>query len=276
VNNLNPNLLLAFCNLVETHLGISLDLSKEYLVRARLDSLAKEKGFVDYDKFVQMLISTPIEAIHHKAFEALTTNETFFFRDNYPFETIRDTLLPALIQSRQATKRLNIWCAGASTGQEPYSISMILEDFESQISGWRVNILATDISATVLAVARKGLYSFSDIHRGLKPEQIARFFTRTPEGNYQLSKKIMSRVEFRTLNLISTWNLQTQFDLILIRNVLIYFNRQNRDLVLKRMHQQLLDEKSFLMLGSSELIFSDTQFKVFRAHRGTVFQKSQF
>lgn len=272
---MNPTVLLAFCNLLESHLGIALDLSKEYLIRARLDSLAKENGFSDYDKFVRMLISTPIEALHHKAFEALTTNETFFFRDSYPFETIRETLLPALIQARQATKKLNIWCAAASTGQEPYSISMILEDFETQLSGWTVNILATDISEAVLVGARKGLYSSLDTHRGLTPEQVERFFTRTPEGSYQLSKKIMSRVEFRTLNLISSWNLLAKYDLILIRNVLIYFNRQNRDLVLNRMHQQLLDEKSFLMLGSSESIFSDTQYKAIRTGRGSVYQKSQ-
>jgi len=272
---LNPTVLLTFCNQLESQLGISLDLSKEYLIRARLDSLAKENGFADYDKFLQKLISTPIEALHHKAFEAMTTNETFFFRDGYPFETIRETLLPALIQARQSTKRLNIWCAAASTGQEPYSISMILEDFESQLSGWTVNILATDISEAVLAGARKGLYSSLDTHRGLTPEQVERFFTRTPEGSYQLSKKIMSRVEFKTLNLISSWNLLAKYDLILIRNVLIYFNRQNRELVLSRMCQQLLDEKSFLMLGSSESIFSDAQYQSVRTGRGSVYQKSQ-
>ena len=271
---MNPTVFLAFCDLLESQVGISLDLSKEYLVRARLNSLSKQNGFPDYEKLLQRLTSTPIGSLHQQAFEAMTTNETFFFRDGYPFETIREAVLPELIGARQTSKKLNIWCAAASTGQEPYSLAMILQDFEGPLSGWVVNILATDISEAALSIARKGLYSSLDAHRGLTKEQVARFFTPVDESSYQLSAKIMSAVEFRTMNLISSWHLLPKFDLILIRNVLIYFNREKRELILKKIHQQLLDEKSYLMLGSSESIFSADQYRAIRIGRGSVYQKS--
>ncbi|MEI6836173.1 MAG: protein-glutamate O-methyltransferase CheR [Alcaligenaceae bacterium] len=272
---MNASLVLAFCGLLEANVGISLDLSKEYLIRARLEPLAKENGFTDYEKLLQKLVVTPLEPLHWKCFEAMATHETFFFRDGYPFEMIRETLLPALITARQDVKRLNIWCAAASTGQEPYSIAMILEDFQAQLKGWSVNILATDISATALQVGRKGVYSALDANRGLTKVQLDRFFSPNPCGSYQLSRQVMSCVEFRTLNLITSWGALPKFDLILIRNALIYFNRTHRDLVLNKMHQQLNDEKSYLMLGSSESIFSEaTQYQNIRIGRGSVYCKS--
>jgi len=271
----NPSLLLAFCSLLESSVGISLDLSKEYLVRARLDPLAKANGFADSEKLLENLAATALSPLHWKAFEAMATHETFFFRDDYPFGMIRETLLPELISARKDTRRLNIWCAAASTGQEPYSLAMILEDFQTELRGWSVNILATDISDSALEVGRKGIYSALDTNRGLNKKQIDRFFTVTASGAYQISKQLRSVIEFRTLNLINAWGSLPKFDLILIRNVLIYFNRAHRDLVLNKMHAQLADEKSYLMLGSSESIFSETtQYQNLRIGRGSVYRKS--
>lgn len=272
---MNPHLLTTFCALLESNAGISLDLSKEYLIKARLDPVARNNGFTDCEQLLQKLVSSPLEALHWTAFEAMATHETLFFRDSYPFEMLRETVLPSLIAARKASKQLNIWCAAASTGQEPYSLAMLLQDFEAQLQGWSIKILATDISATALDVGRKGLYSKLDISRGQTKEQIARFFTRTEGDAYQISSKLRSLVEFRTLNLITPWFMLPKFDLILIRNVLIYFNRVHRDLVLNKIHQQLADEQSYLMLGSSESIFSSESYQAVRIGRGSVYQWSR-
>ncbi len=274
---MNPQLLNAFCSLLEANTGISLDLSKEYLIKARLEPLARANGFTDCEKLLCKLVSYPLEPLHWRAFEAMATHETFFFRDGYPFEMLSDTLLPALIAAKKASKQLNIWCAAASTGQEPYSLAMLLQAFEEQLQGWSIKILATDISSASLDVGRRGLYSAQETSRGLKKEQLNHFFTQTKDGAYQMSQKIMSLVEFRTLNLMAPWLPLPKFDLILLRNVLIYFNRTHRDFILKKIQQQLSCDKSYLMLGSSESILSNDNFQPVRVGRGlVVYQRSAY
>lgn len=243
-------------------------------MRARLEPVAKVNGLTDCEALLHKLVSTPYGTLHKKSLEAMATHETSFFRDAHPFEIIRNKILPDLISARQDVRRLNIWCAAASTGQEPYSLAMLLQDFETQLASWSVRILATDVSDFALAAARSGRYSSIDAHRGLTSEQRTRYFTLTANGQYQLCGDIMQKVEFQSLNLIAPWQNLPRFDLILIRNVLIYFNRQHRDLVFKKINLQLADEKSYLMLGSSESIISDPTYRTVRTNQGSIYQKT--
>ena len=275
MKTLHATLIAKFFALLESQVGISLDHSKEYLVRTRLTPLAEQLGFSSCEAFLVQLVSTECGPLHRKAFEAIATHETSFFRDAAVFSSLKTTLLPHLIETRQAHKRLDIWCAAASTGQEPYSISMLLNEFDSQLSGWTVRLIATDLSATALNIARAGRYSLAELNRGLSAEHIHRYFFRTPSDEYQILPDIRQRVDFQVLNLLEPWSHLPKFDLILMRNVLIYFGRGHRDKVLEKIRSQLKDEHSYLMLGASESIWSDPAFTVLRTESGSIYQKSQ-
>ena len=260
-----------FFRLLEKNLGISLDLSKEYLLPSRLDSLAKKLGFTGYAPFLENLVKTPTGQNHWKAFEAMTTNETMFFRDIFPFEVLRDNILPQIIERKTTSKELNIWCAAASTGQEPYSLAMILKETFPELLDWNINISATDICEHVLSRAQDAMYSDMEVRRGLTKERLSEHFTDLQDGNYQVHNNLRKIVHFSKINLIKQWPVMPKFDLILIRNVLIYFNKDTRDHVLKKMHSQLTNE-GILILGSSESLIFETgyiseRYKNFRFYK---------
>ncbi len=248
----------AFFRMLEENVGISLDASKEYLLPSRLEPLARAHGFSSVAPFLESLLITPVGSNHWMAFEAMTTNETMFFRDGFPFEILKKLVLPEIIQRKSASKELNIWCAASSSGQEPYSLAILLKDSFQNLLDWKVNFIATDICDVVLNRSKDAVYSEMEVRRGLNQEQIFKHFTPLPDGKYQLNLNIRQTIKFLKLNLVKEWPLMPKFDLVLLRNVLIYFNKDIKDLVLKKMHTQL-SEDGIILLGTSEsLLFEGT------------------
>lgn len=232
--------------------GIVVEENKEYLVDSRLRFMAEQAGFSNTDAYLTNLLKTgrvPHE-IETDIVDAMTTNETYFFRDDHPFSAIQTKLLPSLIEKNQATKRLDIWCAACSTGQEPYTIAMIIREHFPELADWKINIFATDISPTAIAKAREGVYTQFEMGRGLPAIYQLNYFTQRGD-NWQVNQEIRDSVVYRELNLINPWNGIWTFDLILIRNVLIYFSEETKTEILDRMTDQLIPD-GFLLLGSTE------------------------
>jgi len=188
--------------------------------------------------------------------EAMTTNETSFFRDTKPFTLFQETVLPHMIQARAAKKTIRIWCAASSSGQEPYSLSMILKDKEAQLKGWRIEIIATDLSEDILAQARKATYSQFEVQRGLPIQYLMKYFTQVGE-TWQLKDEIKSMVKFSTFNLLDEMTRMGQFDIIFCRNVLIYFDEKTKGGILGKMEKQL-EKDGFLLLGGAETVLGIT------------------
>jgi chemotaxis protein methyltransferase CheR len=263
----------SFFNLVEKNIGITLDLSKAYLIQSRLSNIVREYSFTDHSSLLRHLIINPVGKIHWQAFEAMTTNETSFYRDSSPFEVLKTTILPDLIQKHKDSRELNIWSAASSTGQEPYSIAMLLREHFPELGGWNIRILATDISEQALEKASLGIYNQTEVQRGLTETQIQRQFKKLPNGHYEISADLRSMVQFKQMNLIQEWPLMPKFDLILIRNVLIYFNQDTKAKIVKRIYTQLLDASAYLILGSSESILFDQTYQIVQLDRVSYYQK---
>jgi chemotaxis protein methyltransferase CheR len=189
--------------------------------------------------------------------DAMTTNETFFFRDKIPFEHVRDTILPALVAARAREKRIRIWCTAGSTGQEPYSIAMVLKDLGAAVAGFRIDILATDLCAEVLARAKAGIYSQFEVQRGLPIHQLVKYFGKSGEA-WQVAPEIRAMVQFRPLNLLNDFTPLGSFDLVFCRNVLIYFDQETKTQVLNRLSRQMPDD-SYLVLGAAETVVGLTE-----------------
>ncbi|HEX5656850.1 MAG TPA: protein-glutamate O-methyltransferase CheR [Polyangiales bacterium] len=237
--------------LVYERAAIVLDDSKHYLVESRLASLAHEHGFANVDELCASLPRAP-ERLQSAVVEAMTTNETSFFRDHHPFEAIRRVALPELIAQRARKRTLRIWCAACSSGQEPYSVAIMLDEHFPALSTWRVQIYATDLASSVVARAREGRYSQIEVNRGLSAAALVRYFTR--DGlEYTLKSEIRKRVQFSELNLIGSWPTLEPFDLVLLRNVLIYFDHPTKLKILQRMRTHLASD-GYLMLGGAETL----------------------
>ena len=197
----------------------------------------------------------------------MTTNETFFYRDKMPFDHFRDTVLPALIVSRAHEKRIRIWCSAAATGQEPYSLAMIIKDMGAKLAGFRIDILATDISDAVLARAKAGIYSQFEVQRGLPIQQLVKYFTQVGE-TWEIAPEIRAMLEFRPINLLKDFYALGTFDLVFCRNVLIYFDQETKISVLNRLARQMPAD-GFLALGAAETVVGLTDaFKPMADRRG--------
>ena len=240
--------------------GIVLN-DKEYLVESRLSSLAQRDGFGDLGRLLERLREANNFSLEARVVEALTTNETLFFRDAHPFEALEKTIIPELVARRASKKHLRIWSAAASTGQEAYSVAMLLRETIPQVDTWRIEILATDISETVLQQARRGLYNRIEVNRGLPPARLSRYFDETPAG-WQVIPQIQKMVRFEYLNLIGRWPLQPQFDIVLLRNVMIYFDNALRQNILVKVAEQLVPD-GYLLMGAGETpVALSTRFEV--------------
>ena len=232
--------------------AIVLERGKEYLVEARLTPLAHREGFGSLTAFIAHLKSQGLAGpFHAKAVDALTTNETYFFRDFHPFEALRQTILPNLIARRQAARTLTIWCAAASTGQEPFSVAMLLrEHFSTQLAGWKIDLLASDFSPTVLAQAAAGRYNQIEVNRGLPAPYLLKYFTKQGDAWF-IREEIRQMVQFRRMNLVEPWPILPPCDLVLIRNAMIYFDLATKRSILRRIRNCLLPH-GVLLLGSAE------------------------
>jgi chemotaxis protein methyltransferase CheR len=235
--------------LMHLHTGIVLEAGKEYLVESRLAPLARHAGFESLAEMIAKLRTRSPNGLHRQVIEAMTTNETFFFRDFPAFQTLRNHLLPELIEKRAEERRISIWCAACSSGQEPYSVAMILHDLPG-ISGWRRQILGTDLSEAMLDRARAGRYSQLEINRGLPGPLLVRHFIRVGL-EWEIGSDLREAVEFRRMNLSDPWPALPPMDLILMRNVLIYLGPETRARVLERV-RAVLAEGGYLLLGGAE------------------------
>lgn len=243
----------AFCELLERYSGISLGEGKQYLVVSRLRTLMKDEGLESLDGIINKMKQDPRGTVTMKVIDAMTTNETLWFRDVHPFEILKNQVLQEHYKG-QPSRPLRIWSAACSTGQEPYSISMSLEEYYSKNPGTgraSSKIVATDLSDTVLAMARQGEYASLAIGRGLSPERLKRFFTPMSDGRSKIKPEIASRVEFRKLNLLDSYALLGRYDVIFCRNVLIYFTADVKKQILTKIHG-CLNPGGTLFLGGSE------------------------
>jgi chemotaxis protein methyltransferase CheR len=241
--------------------GLDLSADKQYLVESRLIPLARKAGLPGITELVQKMKGGP-DALTVEVVEAMTTNETFFFRDKIPFDHLRDTVFPALLQARAARRSMRIWCAASSTGQEPYSIAMCLKELGSALAGWRVEILATDLSQGVLEKSKAGIFSQFEVQRGLPIQMLVKHFTQIGEL-WQLNADIRGMVQHRQLNLLQDFSHLGSFDVIFCRNVLIYFDQDTKAGIFGRL-ARLLESDGFLMLGAAESVVGITD--VFKPH----------
>ena len=213
--------------LLKERSGLDLSADKQYLVESRLIPLARRAGLPGIGELVQKLKVGSAEALTVEVVEAMTTNETFFFRDKIPFDHLRETMLPALLQARVSRRALRIWCAASSTGQEPYSIAMCLKELGATLSGWRVEILATDLSQGVLEKSRSGLFSQFEVQRGLPIQLLVKHFTQAGEL-WQLNADIRAMVQHRQLNLLQDFGHLGTFDVDLLSECADLFRPGNQ------------------------------------------------
>lgn len=246
------------CDVVRREAAIVLEPGKEYLVENRLQPVAKRHGLADVTELVGRLRigdTTMLGAV----VDALTTNETSFFRDGHPWDSMRDHVLPELFEKRQATKTINIWFAAASSGQEPYTLAMILrQHFATELESYRVRMIGTDISPSMIERCRQGRFSQIEVNRGLPARLLMEYFER--DGiSYVIAPELRSMIEFDELNLSTphSWGWLPTFDLIFVRNVLIYFDVETKGRILENMVRQMAPDGS-LFLGSTETTINIT------------------
>jgi chemotaxis protein methyltransferase CheR len=253
--------------LLKERSGLVLSADKQYLVESRLLPLARKISAANLTDLVLKLKAPGAESLIADVVEAMTTNESFFFRDKIPFEHFREFMVPNLLKTRAAQRRLRIWCAAASTGQEPYSLAMILKEMSAQLAGWRTEIIATDLSNEVLEKARAGLYSQFEVQRGLPIQMLMKYFNQAGE-TWQISPEIKAMVQYRSLNLLGDFNHLGHFDIVFCRNVLIYFDQPTKVDVLERI-ARVTDAEGYLVLGAAETVVGLTEvFKPNTARRG--------
>jgi chemotaxis protein methyltransferase CheR len=247
--------------------GLVLSADKQYLVESRLLPVARRAGFGSLADLIAALRRPDAEALMTAMVEAMMTNETFFFRDKTPFEHFRATVMPALLAARRNSRSIRIWCAAASTGQEPYSLAMCLKEMESELAGWRIDVFATDLSNEVLEKARLGLYSQFEAQRGLPIQYLIKYFTKAGEM-WQIVPEIRAMVRYQQFNLLAPFQHFRPFDLIFCRNLLIYFDQPGKIALLDRLKRVIADD-GYLVLGAAETIvgLSDS-FKVLPDKRG--------
>lgn len=241
-------------DLVMKEAAIVLEPGKEYLATSRLDPVARKEGLEGIPALVRELRKSPASKLREQVIDAMTTNETLWFRDAHPFESLQTTIIPEIITSRQNTRTIDIWCAAASTGQEPYTIAMIIKDAFPQLTGWRVRILGTDISPTALEKAHEGKYTQMEMGRGLPAKYMVNYFTRHGV-HYQINPNIRAMVDFKLFNLATNWPTMGPFDLIFIRNVLIYFNQETKNQIINKA-ERVLRPDGKLFLGSTESLLN--------------------
>jgi chemotaxis protein methyltransferase CheR len=247
--------------------GLVLSADKQYLVESRLLPLARRAGLGGLSELVQHLKGPNAEALTIEVVEAMTTNESFFFRDKAPFENFRDVILPSLMAARVAQRRLRIWCAAAATGQEPYSLAMSLKEMGQKVAGWRIEIVATDLSTEVLEKAKAGIYSQFEVQRGLPIQLLVKYFTQIGE-TWQIAPDIRAMVQYRPLNLLHDFTHLGMFDVVFCRNVLIYFDQETKVNVLDRL-ARLTERDGYLVLGAAETVVGLTDsFKMVPDRRG--------
>ncbi|WGR94881.1 protein-glutamate O-methyltransferase CheR [Bradyrhizobium sp. ISRA435] len=252
--------------LLKDHSGLDLSADKQYLIESRLLPLARKFGLSGIPDLVTK-IKGGSSSLVVQVVEAMTTNETFFFRDKVPFDHFRNTIMPELLKARAARRSVRIWCAAGSTGQEPYSLAMCLKEMGAVLAGWRVEIIATDLSQEVLEKSKAGIYSQFEVQRGLPIQMLVKYFKQSGEF-WQINPELRTMVQHRQLNLLHDFSQLGAFDVIFCRNVLIYFDQDTKINVFNRLARSM-EADGFLVLGAAETVVGLTDgFKPFPERRG--------
>lgn len=253
--------------LVKKRSGLVLKQDKVYLLESRLAPLARKEGEASVDDFISKIRQNGSEALKSAVTEAMTTNESFFFRDKTPFEHLTNVILPHMAQNRKAPAKLRIWCCAASTGQEPYSIGMVLKENQAKFGNLKTEILGTDISNQVLEKAKAGLYSQFEVQRGMPIQLLVKYFTQVGE-NWEIKPEIKAMVAYRHFNLLESFRGLGKWDIVFCRNVLIYFDQETKKDILGRIAGQLAPD-GYLLLGAAETVLGISDvFKPVEGHRG--------
>ena len=229
--------------------GIVLEAGKQYLVESRLAPVAKARNMASFAALISGLQAGDL-ALRRAVIEAMTTNETTFFRDVAPFDALRDHVVPQLLEARKASRELRFWYGASSTGQEPYSVVMLLQQHFPQLASWKVSHYATDINVEVIEKARRGRYNQVEINRGLPATHLVKHFEKAGM-EWQLKPAIRDQVRFEQLNLVKPWPLLPTFDVIMLRNVMIYFDVDSKRQILTRLAGRLAPD-GYLFLGGAE------------------------
>ncbi len=232
--------------------GLVLGGDKQYLVESRLLPVSRRAGATGLSGLMEKIRQPANENLIVEVVEAMATNESLFFRDKIPFDHFRETIMPSLLVSRAQQRRIRIWCAAASTGQEPYSLAMALKEMGPALAGWRTEILATDFSLEVLEKAKAGIYSQFEVQRGLPIQMLVKYFTQIGEM-WQIAPEIRAMVQFRPFNLLQDCAHLGSFDVVFCRNVLIYFDQQTKIEVLDRISRVIVPD-GYLVLGAAETV----------------------
>jgi chemotaxis protein methyltransferase CheR len=245
-------------SLLEARTGQQLAMNRRWRIDTALASVIRERGFASVDQLVSRLVSGRDEALTELVIEALLNNETYFFRDKLPFDLLLGGPVKRLEQARSAQKRLSVWCAGCSTGQEVYSLAMSFADEPARWQGWTIDIVGTDLSRSAIERARAGTYSQFEVQRGLPVMQMIRWFEELGGGDWRVSPKLRDRVRFDVRGLIEPPPHPARFDIILCRNVLLYFTPDMRRLAFSRLAEAVAPDGT-LMLGAGETVIGQTE-----------------
>ncbi len=232
--------------------GHVLSADKGYLLDSRLGPIARKENFASVEALVAAMRTRNDERLNAMVTEAMTTNETFFFRDRTPFDLFKSEVIPHLTANRRPGSKLKIWCAAASTGQEPYSLAMILREEAARMKGMASSILATDISDKVLQKAKTGLYSQFEVQRGLPVQLMVKYFEKV-DDLWRIDPSLQQHITFKKYNLLDSFRALGQFDVVFCRNVLIYFDQETKTDILNRLAQCMAPD-GFLFLGAAETV----------------------
>ena len=247
--------------------GLVITQEKAYLLESRLNPVARKWELDGFESLISQMRAKNDERMLVDVTEAMTTNESFFFRDNRPFDQFKDMVLPHLIETRKTQKKVRIWSAACSSGQEPYTLAMILKEESAKLAGWNFEIVATDLSNEILSKAQEGLYSQFEVQRGLPITLLMKYFTQ--EGDkWRISDEIKQMVKYKPFNLLDDPGALGRFDVVFCRNVLIYFDQETKGKVLDRI-AKIMPDDGFLYLGGAETVLGISgSFEVIPGQRG--------
>jgi len=249
-SNISPEDFDYISKLVRDHSAIVLDRGKEYLVESRLWPLINSEGLSGIGELVKKLRTPSANKLHEKVVDAMTTNETSFFRDFHPFEALKKVVVPEIMKNRAAERSFTIWCGASSSGQEPYSILMMLRENFPALASWKFKFIASDISREMLDRCREGSYSQLEINRGLPAPYLVKYFQRNGM-QWQIKDEVRKLVDFREMNLAADWPFLPQLDIVMMRNVLIYFDVEIKKAILGKI-RKFLRPDGYLFLGAAE------------------------
>jgi len=240
------------CQLLKERSGLIVTRDKTYLLESRLLPLARKWGYKTLDELVAGMRSKRDTEQVREVVEAMTTNESFFFRDIKPFDQFKNLVLPYLLTARAQAKSIRIWSAACSSGQEPYSLAMLLSEQAEKLRGWRIEIIATDLSNDILDKAKAGFYTQFEVQRGLPIQLLMKYFQQQGD-RWQINPALKKMIDYRPFNLLDEPTALGRFDVIFCRNVLIYFDQPTKSVVLDRLARQMAPD-AFLYLGGAETV----------------------